>query len=692
MKTILKPIALDESSFNVTVLHRALKALGRPVTAEEFSKGNAGPDTLKKIRELQGSFNVAVNDSVLVDEATATAISAALKEKGLVEGSQSFIVKGKVVSGNGKVVKRQRLLAFDLDLRGVRVCREIDNLEALKENDGFEYLGEDCSDSKGRYTITFYEWQYRSAERKKADVMVFAVEEEKIVGRSRMVQCADYSDTGLVDELDVQITAGGGRSEYDILMGKLTAFLNENKTKFAEIVTSGDQLKFTAAELDIEPAHLFIAARAQLLSGEENPQSIHEILYGIGRRNIRLTWKSLFKKQKEALTRAIKDSAELNIITTISEEEIAAFLKLVGKMSMEDILDDQGGSRVNSLNAMLSNALPEKKQRQSFVDALQTFTGSDYKKFWDDHLPSQPEFKDAPSLIPRILLAQQCTLLTGNNQALVKELFEGRKIDSIDALMNMNQKEWTQSIKKAGIPDFIQGDNEKERIATYARFMGGMLNATFPTRRILKMIEKDGVFIEKTRVAKQVAGFLEKNEPFDFAESRIHDFEEEIKASAGRDFEEVKSELLKIQRVFQISANPETMAVLIEKKLHSAHAIASIPQKSFIHTYSEALGGKDKAFAIHQRASHVNTRSEFYAMRMMEVSHNAVPAYAMDTHTFQTAMAAMENKIPDYAELFGSPDICQCEHCRSVYSAAAYFVDLLRFLWRGQPNADGKTP
>ena len=36
-------------------------------------------------------------------------------------------------------------------------------------------------------------------------------------------------------------------------------------------------------------------------------------------------------------------------------------------------------------------------------------------------------------------------------------------------------------------------------------------------------------------------------------------------------------------------------------------------------------------------------------------------------------------------ELFGSLDYCECEHCRSVLSPAAYFVDLLHFL---DPPAD----
>src|SRR5882724_4803842 len=44
---------------------------------------------------------------------------------------------------------------------------------------------------------------------------------------------------------------------------------------------------------------------------------------------------------------------------------------------------------------------------------------------------------------------------------------------------------------------------------------------------------------------------------------------------------------------------------------------------------------------------------------------------------------------PDYAALFGSVELCDCEHCRSIYSPAAYLVDLLQFLG---PNIPGITP
>src|SRR6266851_4299238 len=43
---------------------------------------------------------------------------------------------------------------------------------------------------------------------------------------------------------------------------------------------------------------------------------------------------------------------------------------------------------------------------------------------------------------------------------------------------------------------------------------------------------------------------------------------------------------------------------------------------------------------------------------------------------------------PDYATLFGSVELCDCEQCRSIYSPAAYLVDLLQFLG---PNIPGIT-
>src|SRR5260370_26303334 len=61
----------------------------------------------------------------------------------------------------------------------------------------------------------------------------------------------------------------------------------------------------------------------------------------------------------------------------------------------------------------------------------------------------------------------------------------------------------------------------------------------------------------------------------------------------------------------------------------------------------------------------------------------------------QNAKTALVQQFPSMASLFGNLDFCQCEHCRSVLSPAAYFVDLLDLLGpppHSAPNAAGNTP
>ncbi len=79
-------------------------------------------------------------------------------------------------------------------------------------------------------------------------------------------------------------------------------------------------------------------------------------------------------------------------------------------------------------------------------------------------------------------------------------------------------------------------------------------------------------------------------------------------------------------------------------------------------------------------------------MKLHDVGFADAPAYAYSDEDYAEVMTVLQKNVPDYAQLFGSPDICECSECRSVYSASAYFVDLLRFLWRGAVNDDDKSP
>ncbi|HEX4877784.1 MAG TPA: Tc toxin subunit A, partial [Chitinophagaceae bacterium] len=692
MKKLLYPVQLNESSFRVQQLHLALAALGLPVPDAERMERKAGEATVKAVRDLQQRLGITSDDRVVLDAATAAAFEKELKARGILNDDCTFTVSGKVVAANNDSVNRVSLLAFDIDLRGAAIYNKVKTVEEIYTNGGFELLGETHAAKDGYYSFTFYCEQFKNAERKKADVVVYAVREKEILGRSRLVNAADYSDTGEVRNLDVVISKGDNRTEYEKLMGPLSRFLEESRVSLAEIASSSQQVSFTAGELDADQLQVAVAAAAEKMNRDNKLQLSHELLYALGRFNYRLSLPAFAGKTEAALQAAIADAAAATIIREYDRKEVLTFIRELLAAAEQAALSHKPAGNSTALEEVLSLSLPEKEQQTAFLAALRTFKGEDYREFWNSHLPAQPQFKEKPALIEGLLLTQQLTYITGNHQPLMSELQQSKKIKTATDLLNLSDKDWKKIIKKTGVPAIVAGANDEEKINNYAAGLQQVLYAAFPTQKIGKMLDSKELATSDSKVAAGMQAFLQKNASFNIAQSRVYDFDKEIKAAAGDNAEAVKSDLMKLQRIFQVSPSPEAMPVLLKHGLDSARAIASVPQKSFIKMYSAELGGEEMAYAVHQRASYINTRSEVTALHMMEASHSATPAFAMHTQQHKAVMTTLQNQVPNYAELFGSPDICECKHCRSVYGAAAYFVDLLRFLWRGVTNADNKTP
>ena len=338
------------------------------------------------------------------------------------------------------------------------------------------------------------------------------------------------------------------------------------------------------------------------------------------------------------------------------------------------------GNDDNPLNLLLTSALPEASQRIAFLKAVNEFEGSDFPKFWKK-LSKKPEFKDKPELISGIQLTQQLHTLT-NFQPLVNELQKNRGIKSIEVLVDLDKAEWQEIITASGIPDFIEGEDDNAKTERYAEVLENQLNAAFPTQRIRKMIANSELVFEKSEVQTNLKKFLNDHKDFDFRSTQIHKYVEENKASLEPStLEDVTKELMELQRLFQVSSSPAVLKILRENNLTSAYAIANIPRNNFINTYGVALGGADIAAGVHNRGQSLAKRAEINAMVINDASQNtATPEVIFSTAKLGEIEKVLEEKIPNYKNLFGSPDLCECQHCRSVFSPAAYFVELLRFL------------
>ncbi len=697
MKLQGRNLSLRMRGEDVALLQRELGQLIKAgkldiqIDQSEITRKNFGATTRRAVIAFQQEHGLPAAGAPptgIVDEITADKINAEADALQL----QTFTVSGKTLKRTGEAAPSQKLYAFDVDLRGAAIYRTVEKLGELKEHGGFETLAELSSDRKGRYKFTFTSDLYKEAERKYADVIVFAVENDEITGRSSLVKSTEYTDSGELRNLDVIISREvGDKTEYELLMPELYRFLKESKVTLAEMASSPDQISFTAQELDEAPVKIQVAVRAETLRSDSKEKLSHELFYGIGRQQIHLNWTSLFRKKIGELKAALENSIKEKIIVAYKSKEIETFLEQARKIAAEKMLEQKGENQTATLDKMLSYALPKMEQRKAFMNSLRNFDG-DYEKFWKEHLPNDPAFKDKPELISGILFTNQLTIISGNHQPLVEELQKKRKLTTTHQLLELSTVEWKEILKETGVPEHIPGKDEEEKTDRYTEQIQNMLHAAFPTQKVALMVKSGEFPIEDANVAEGVSAFLSNNENFDIAGSRIHEFEKEIEDASPDHHEKVKSELFAMQRIFQISPNPRVMSRLKESGLNSAYAIASIPGKSFVKMYGDAFGGAQYAQAVHQKASYITTRSEHIAMRMLDMSHGATPGAAMSQKEYGQVMTTLKNQVPNYSNLFGSPDICECKHCRSVYSPAAYFVDILRFLWRGEKNADNKSP
>ena len=142
-------------------------------------------------------------------------------------------------------------------------------------------------------------------------------------------------------------------------------------------------------------------------------------------------------------------------------------------------------------------------------------------------------------------------------------------------------------------------------------------------------------------------------------------------------------EVAAVERVSRITHRANEVAVLVGTGMTSAMEIAGTSRRRFADRYADALGGREQASRIHAEAQQIAAASKLSAIRQIQARQ---PQAFVLTGTPPGEPRMKE--LPDAATLFGpAAGLCGCNHCGSVYSPAAYFVDLLRYLSVPEPKA-----
>ena len=112
---------------------------------------------------------------------------------------------------------------------------------------------------------------------------------------------------------------------------------------------------------------------------------------------------------------------------------------------------------------------------------------------------------------------------------------------------------------------------------------------------------------------------------------------------------------------------------------------------TFVKTYGSRLGSEAQAETIYAKARHISAMALAIFGKYGEAFHTtavtpkSMAKWATKNGTkadgqIEDAVKKLNDEIPNWVTLFGPPVSCECVHCRSVYSPAAYLVDTLNFL------------
>lgn len=293
------------------------------------------------------------------------------------------------------------------------------------------------------------------------------------------------------------------------------------------------------------------------------------------------------------------------------------------------------------------------------------------------------------------------------------------------------------------VPEAIPGADEDERIANYAKIIHADLERAYPTQFISRSITKapaldtalirkvlelypdldpsqplpDGLDFSSLEEPEQatkametlryelnlfpgtnhsslletqsnphrdnLARFFENSPDFFFDRTRVADYLAEHSQTAFADIDEqdrsaVTAQLKRMQRVFHVTPRSEQMHALLTEGLDSAYHIASVPKKTFKKILVERLGSESAVNTIFNNAQHIAATTQQVYFATFQTRYDVLP-FVMGSGLGLHVQDA-NSTSPALRDLFGSMDLCQCEHCQSLYGPAAYFVELLRFL------------
>jgi hypothetical protein len=645
-----------------------LQQLARLVQ-QERAKARFGDGTRALVLLFQIQQGLGDHLHGVVEATTAEKLNALLNELGLLDLPQepdprSYRVEGKVVSRTSASIGGLRVVIVD---RGVG---------------GDLPLAEVTTDPDGRYQAGFTDAQFRRRGKAQPDLQARVFLGETLLGASDVRYNASEHET--LDVLLDEKSSAALPSEYETLTSALSVHYQGNLGDLQETDERQD-ITYLANKSGWDARAVALAALAEQFSAKTaaagaNARIEPAFFYALFRSGVPANEASIYRTDPKTVEGIWNQALKQGVVPSGLRERLPEAMRQFQQMAAQQLLEGPPLAGLSSFKDLLALSLADGEQKQ--VADLYALHGHDPSAFWN-----QVQKAIGEARTNRLKLDGQLAYLTVNNAPLIRKLHAAAGGNGLRDTLQLvaegyhRAAKWRETIGDDPVPPEIPGENDEEKRARYAELLAAQVRLSFPTATVAEMV-KAGETPVAAEVRNDVHAFLTQHEgKFAIGMQPVAQY---VARNNLQVAPEVTREITRIQRVYQITPDDESMNGLLKNKIDSAYAVVRYDREEFVRAFKDIVGGEHNARLIHAKAQQVHTTVLNVALSFLTAKSAPGIGVHSPASIINPAPANAADVLP-YATLekiFGSMDFCACEHCRSILSPAAYLVDLLLFLDR----------
>lgn len=581
----------------------------------------------------------------------------------------------------------------------------------------FTLLNESVTGDDGRYTFIY------NSDRQTANLEVRALKPDG----TEVLLTKPINNLSAESRANMNLLVPGSlqplAAEYQRLTKDLQPHVgNMRKLKDAKEDEQQQDLTVLSSATGWDARLIALTSVTERLASETGGAFSSEMLYGLLRAGLPSDKQLLAQVDSGVIEQVIRKVRDAGIIQ-INEAGIKEFMAKYTSFAHETRLAMAIPGSRSTYKEMLNSSGLNTIQQDVFASVFFKHSG-DSAQLWK---AARDEAGLNGGHIRRLQLQGKLAFLAGNSEPMTARLMNKNIKEPVELVTQgfHSPEKWKLEVlsvafQKAGISqeplDKITADKRSkieaqlddmipvtyavgtvfERLDAYAEDVARKVRLSFPTQVLGHLIEKDDKY-RFTSDHEETVSLLKNitEQGFRFGETPISMFLQSG-AGTGNQLSEVArqtatEQLKTLQRVYQITPANEAMPVLTALGIQSAFDVTGYSEKQFTSLFNakyQEIWNKPAPSGMSENISSKSTQVCSVTYNLFAIARKLdsdLPIMAISGTEVQHAEAKNDLKsvlksYPTMESLFGSMDYCECEHCRSVLSPAAYLVDLLQFV------------